>query len=400
MSALLEDYRWLTSSAAQPWLARAGDGLAEGQPLLQLVQSLRRDLSLQRAHLAAQQAELRRQAAPKFTRAAQMFFTPRGLEQATDEAIARYKAVRFGSSEAVADLCCGVGGDLVSLGRDHCCTGVDRDPVAVHLARANADALGLEQVTVICDDASVAPVESCAAWHIDPDRRIEGGRTVRAERFEPPWTAAQALLARCGNAAVKLAPATELAENDAAACERQWIESRGECRQQVAWFGSLARHPGWCSATVIRADGEAGTIVGKRGTAVAAAAAIGRYVYEPCAAVRAARLVGALCERTGLACLSNVSMYLTGDFPLNEPLAAGFEVLECLPLDLRRLRQALRERRIGHVEVKKRGVKIDPERVRREVAGAEGEPAAVLIGPFSGRTMAIVARRLGLVSRG
>ena len=45
------------------------------------------------------------------------FFTPVGWEQATDELIAAYKASRFPADGPVADLCCGIGGDLLVLAR-------------------------------------------------------------------------------------------------------------------------------------------------------------------------------------------------------------------------------------------------------------------------------------------
>src|SRR5438067_1472249 len=93
----LDEYRWLASEAAEPWLARAG---AHGGELASLVRLLRRDLSADRAHRVIEQVELRQRAKEKFSRPEQMLFTRQALEQASGEAPASYKAGRFPQGEA------------------------------------------------------------------------------------------------------------------------------------------------------------------------------------------------------------------------------------------------------------------------------------------------------------
>ena len=394
MTGALDDYRWLTSDAAQPWLTRAAESLAAGQSLTRLTARLRRDLSPMQTHLVLEQVELRQRARDKFARAGEMFFTPLGLAQATDEPLARHKAQRFREDGCIADLCCGIGGDLVALAERGWCQGIDRDPVAVHLASVNGAVCGLTKVTLSCRDAAAEAIQGCSAWHVDPDRRPAGRRTVSAERFDPSWETVEGLLACCAHGAVKVAPATELAADVARRCERQWIETRGECRQQVAWFGDLAHHPGQCSATIVVGARGAATVTGALDEIPPAADEIGPFVYEPSAAVRAARLTAALCRQTGLAALDGGRSYLTADEPIDHPLVSGFEVLEALPFDLRRLAAALRSHDVAPSEIKKRGVEIDPAELRRKLKDCGTRPGVVLIGPFRGQTMAIIARRL------
>ena len=62
---------------------------------------------------ALAQHELRLLARAKFSRAMEMFFTRPGLEQASAEVVARHRSGRYGAAGRVADLCCGIGGDLV-----------------------------------------------------------------------------------------------------------------------------------------------------------------------------------------------------------------------------------------------------------------------------------------------
>ncbi|MGH7139964.1 MAG: hypothetical protein ACREHD_29850, partial [Pirellulales bacterium] len=107
MQPSFDDYRWLVGDDAGRILAE----LADWTNPLGTAGRLRKNLSATRVHLLLAQVELRRRARLKFIYAERMFFTPVGLEQATDEWIAAYKASRFLSNEPVIDLCCGIGGD-------------------------------------------------------------------------------------------------------------------------------------------------------------------------------------------------------------------------------------------------------------------------------------------------
>src|SRR5262249_45220977 len=136
----IDDYKWLVSEEASPWLARAREEweAAGGEVTVATVGRLRRDLSAERAHLILEQAELRQRAQEKFSRAGKMFFTRKGLEQATDEGIALYKSARFPSGNCeLYDICCGIGGDLIALVQDRICTGGDIDPICQLLAEQN-----------------------------------------------------------------------------------------------------------------------------------------------------------------------------------------------------------------------------------------------------------------------
>jgi hypothetical protein len=366
--------------------------------------------------LVLQQAELRRRGREKFAVANRMFFTPVGLEQATDESIANYKASRFAShfrttQEPLADLCCGIGGDLIALARyggmGGPVVGVDRDPVAVLFAEANLVAMGDPAVPgrthVSCSEVADFPLAAFRAWHIDPDRRLTGRRTTQVQFSDPAPDAIHRLLAECPSAAVKLAPAAELSEGWTSRAELEWITSRRECRQLVAWFGELAIAPGSRRATILTA-GETARLPGKRtfvgqpNLAIPRARQIGPYVFDPDPSILASGLCGALAAEHGLAAISPRVAYLTGT-PSSEKLydaaLASFEVLEVLPMRIKTLRSWLCEHGIGRLEVKKRGVDIDPNRLAAELKSEGDKAATILIMPQEDRAIAIIARRDG-----
>lgn len=388
MTASLEDYRWLTSPAAEPFLAASDD-----DPL-RLLSRLRKELSAERAHLVVEQIELRRRARDKFGLADRMFFTRKGLEQATDEQLAAYKANRYPRDGSIADLCCGIGGDLLAFAARGPSIGVDRDEIVALMAAANGKAAGFgsDQCHVTASDIAAINLGN-SSWHCDPDRRPSGHRATRGELFEPTLESLAGLLERSPHAAIKLAPATDLPADWCDRAEREWLESRGECRQQVAWFGDLARHPGCRAATVLLSDGRLRTLVGRDDSLPPVTQKIGRYLYEPAAAVLAAKLTTDLCREHDLAAISSGVAYLTSDEKIDDLALSAFEVLDILPFDRKQLRAYCREHKIGRLEIKKRGVEVDPERLRKEIIATGDNSTTILIAPHQQQTRAIVASR-------
>jgi THUMP domain-like len=407
LSASLDDYRWLLSEAALPWLELASGAAASsghgsrseprsGNVSTQLLSRLRKDLSAARAHLVVEQLELRQRAREKFALADRMFFTRKGLEQATDEHLAEYKVMCFPAGERCADLCCGIGGDFVALARRGATIGVDLDPVAALLAEANvaAHAARREQCSVCVQEAAEIDVTEFAAWHCDPDRRAEGKRTTRVESFAPSLDVLNQLLASNPNAAVKLAPATEAPAAWADAAELEWLGSRGKCRQQVAWFGGLARNPGQRTATIVVDTHVPRTVVGIASDSLPVASSLGRYVYEPQAAVLAAKLTGTLCHEHELKAVSTGIAYLTSDQLIADAALASFEVVDVMSLDRKQLKAYCRQHQIGRLEVKKRGIDVDPARLRKEIISRGDNEATLIVTPVTGQTRAIIALRL------
>lgn len=402
VDATLDDYRWLLTADAQPWLHTLA--ASAEPPSVARVARLRGQLPAARVHLLLEQVELRRRARAKFSAADAMFFTRRGLEQATDEQVAAYKARRFEPGWRVADLCCGIGGDTLGLAQRCDVAAWDRDPIVVLLAEANGRrVLPGERVgsggdaprwpAFVCDDAMHCPLHDLDAWHIDPDRRPGGRRTTWVGGYQPGLVQLQALLQRCPHAAIKLAPAAEVPGDWGSAAELEWISRGRQCRQLVAWFGDLARHPG-CRAATVLGDHPPHTIVGRPYPEPPVAQRIGRYVFEPDPAVLAAGLTGTLARQYGLAALASGVGYLTGDSACDDAALSAFEVHEMLPLKLPVLKAAVRTYGIGALEVKKRAVECDVARLQQQLRGPGQRTAALIVTPHAGQTRALLCRRL------
>jgi len=129
-------------------LARLSEADLNEAHTLSLLAELRKTLPADLAGAALTLARLRERGAAKFSRAGAMFFTSDALEQASGEAIARYRARRFAAAgyTRIADLGCGIGGDALALAGvpGTRVIGVDRDPLRLKMARANVCAYGHE----------------------------------------------------------------------------------------------------------------------------------------------------------------------------------------------------------------------------------------------------------------
>ncbi|MFF9895717.1 methyltransferase [Streptomyces longispororuber] len=330
---------------------------------------LRRDHPVGLVSAALAQARLRQRAVAKFGAkdAARMFFTPNGVEQSTRTSVAAYRAERFRELgvRRVADLCCGIGGDALALARAGIAVlAVDRDSLTCAVARANAEALGLDGLIEV-READVTEVDTggCDAVFVDPARRGGRGRIFDPEAYSPPLSWAVAAAREAPRAALKIAPGIP---HDAvpAEAEAEWISDGGDVKEAVLWFGTGA--PASHRATLLpsRASLSAARAAMPPDPAVRP---VGRYLYEPDGAVIRAHLVADVAARVEGGLVDETIAYVTSDVARPTPYATAYEITDQLPFNVKKLKALLRERGVGILTVKKRGSAVEPEELRRKV---------------------------------
>ena len=100
--------------------------------------------------------------------------------------IAGHRSARYARAGLVADLCCGIGGDLVALAAGRGVLAVDRDRLHLRMAQANAYVYGVAAgLSAVAADVREVSLRGVDAVFIDPARRA-GGRRLRAGDSEPP----------------------------------------------------------------------------------------------------------------------------------------------------------------------------------------------------------------------
>lgn len=396
-------FEWLSGDEATPYLQQAMADFENRRNAVSIAKRLRKSITPTQAALVMEQAQLRLRGRQKFALADQMLFTRRGLEQATGEDLARYKARYFAGMERVADICCGIGGDLLGLaGRadpNRLTVGVDIDPVTALFARHNVSLLPPDAGKVVDvqqrDFEELSP-EAFDGWHLDPDRR-QGGRTVLGHRFSPSLVD---VFQRLGNrrlVAVKVAPATPPQSYFPEGLRREWIGDRRECKQQLLWWGESPPGDGQRTATVVHPDGTFHQFSSDNAEASAEICqSVGRYLHEPHPTVLAADLTDPLAASIGAQRICREIPYLVTEERVVHPLLASFEVLESMRIDPKRIGDLLQDTDVGRLEIKRRGIdQVTADRFARLKFNGEQQVTLILtrVGPRRSRR-ALLARRL------
>lgn len=382
----LETFQWLLTDDGQRLLVAATHAYVDSaaDPVRAATAVRKVDPDPDRSAAALTQVQLRARAVAKFGEdATRMYFTPDALEQATRARVADHRAARLAlaAPASVIDVGCGIGGDLVAFARAGLTVaGVDLDPVRVEMARANLAALSLGGAVSVVDGTALN-LAGFGAVFADPARRSARGRVFDVDGWTPPWSFVESLFAR--PSVVKVAPGIphDLVPGDV---EAEWVSEGGEVKEAVLWSAYLATAR--CRATVIapptaRGPGGLATLTEEDDPydgAERPVRALGEYLYEPDGAVIRAGLVTAVAARVEGGLVDEHIAYVTSDAAHPSPFARGYRVLEELPYREKQLRAALRERGVGRLTIKKRGVDVVPEQLRKRL-DLHGEAEATIV---------------------
>lgn len=409
--------RWLGS----PHGFAALQDLAPYDPATELAeqQRLRREgLTPEQVAGLLAQARLRARARAKFGEFADgMLFTSDGLEQATRLEVAAQHAGRYAraSLATVHDLGCGIGADSMALSvLGVTVAAIDADPVTARVADTNLrpwpDSRAREGLAEDFEPPADPVRDRVGVW-LDPARRTPGvadiqGRTRRVFRLEemsPTWEFVQEVARVIPATGVKLSPSFSHSDIPPGA-EAQWVSFEGDLVECAVWFGPLARRRGR-TALVLSSSGspihldEAAANDGFDDVPLAPArlSDLGPWLYEPDRAVTRAGLLGAVTARTGGFEVEPGLGYVSSDRHVEIDFARRYAVSEAMPFNVKTLRAWLRTRGVTGVTIKKRGIRIDEDRLRRELkigrkagSGAQetllltrvgGQPTALIVTP-------------------
>jgi SAM-dependent methyltransferase len=329
-----------------------------------------------------------------------MFFTEEGLEQASRLKVAAIHAGRFRSHgiTKIADLGCGIGAETLAFASlDIDVTAIELDEVTAAIATYNL--AGFDNVTVEQDDVTKVNLDEYQGLFLDPARRdLKDSKTNINKRkydindFSPSFDFVLEV-ARTKPTIVKLGPGMDHKDipDDA---EAVWVSDDGDLVELTLYFGSLRRENIKRAALLLTPTGTheiTSESIERLDTPIGD---LGKYLYEPDAAVIRSHLVGDLAEQLGLNIFSNEIAYLSGDKELSSPWLKGYEVLENLVFDRKKLKAYLREKNIGTLEIKKRGADITPEQLRRELDPKGSESATLIVTRVDGAHRVLVVKPL------
>ena len=339
------------------------------------------------------QSKLRSRAVAKFGPFAQsMLFTEAGLEQATRLRVAAMHAGRYRDAGLtnIVDLGSGIGADALALAAiDIAVTAVERDEVTAAIASFNL--APWSHAAVVNGDAESVDLAGFDGAYLDPARRTASKRLSNPADWSPSLDFAFGLGERLPTG-VKLGPGIDR-DLIPEGTEAQWVSVDRDVVEVGVWFGPLARSGVGRAALVVGAHGTA-ELTAPGDSNDADVGALGEFLYEPDGAVIRARLIGDLARSLDARMLDEQIAWITADTAEVTPFAQVFRVAETFPFDERRLKQALAARGIGTLEIKKRGIDVDPAQLRKKLSLKGDRSATLILTRAAGKRVAILADRL------
>ena len=375
----LDALRFFRSPPGEGLLAEAA---ALGADELRASQILRARFPADLCRAALALVQLRQAAREKFSLADHMYFDREGLEMASREEISTYRAARFHDGQTVADLGCGIGGDLLGLAARCRVQAIDLDRLRLEMARLNLRAAGLDAALVQADIRHFR-IRTDGIF-LDPARRLEGRRVRSAEDYSPPLSFVQELRRVTPAVAVKVSPAIDEAEIPGD-CEVEFISAGHQCREAVLYFGPLAS--AGRRATILPGPH---SLVSTPGPAVPVAPP-GSVLYDPDPALVRAHLFDELAGRLDAWKLDPQIAYLSSDTFTPTPFARGYHVQAFLPFNLKKLRQFLLREGLFPAEIKKRRFPIEPQELRQLLdLPSQGQGVTLILTRIAGRASVFI----------
>lgn len=360
--------------------------------------------------LVAQQLEGRRQAWvkwPTLARCAAYFYPPKlNREQSSSERTARYKGEIFARLGCVsfADLTGGMGIDTLFLsekaqGGEY----YEEDAWLCALARHNFAALGLGCVSVHQGDSMAAMAAGEGRCYdlimIDPARRDSRGRKVAAFECCTPNLIEHrdAILARCRYLLVKASPMIDidLALRQLGGAEEVHVVAvGGECKEVLF----LVSSGGGGSVPRVRCidlgrghEGVSFTREEERTARASYADGMGRYLYEPNAALMKGGCYNSLCGWYGVRKLSRNTHLYTSEEAVEGFPGRCWAVLVEVKLTAKEVARAIPG---GRAHVTTRNYPLSAEELRRRLRIEEGGELFVVAATLGERRLGWLCREV------
>ena len=122
--------------------------------------------------------------------------------------------------------------------------------------------------------------------------------------------------------------------------------------------------------------------------------AVGPWLYEPDRAVTQAGLLGAVTAATLGSEVDTGLGYVVSEAHVDVPFARRYAVREVMPFSTRSLRAWLKQHGVTGLTIKKRGVRLDDDELRRQLRigrkAGDGAQATVILTRVAGQQVVLV----------
>ncbi len=307
--------------------------------------------------------KLQRKNLKKIPISKELLFTDQGAQQASSWQLSQYHETKFNGFNTVADLCCGIGIDLMNIARNKLkVIAVDQDADTLKLAEFNCTTQNLQNIEFMPGKAEefTATVD---AIFIDPDRRSGSSRKISPQDYSPPFSAILELRKICRNMAIKLSPATDYRKlNLPPDSTLEFISEDGTLKEILLCMGELSTENCKRKAMLLPFN-----LTLQNSNLKIEVVEIQKYLFEPDPAIIRAGLVQELGSKLGYNLIDRKLALLTGSRYLPSDFGKLYEVEEIMKLDLKKLHKYVRKNEIGELIIKTRGFSESVENFRNKL---------------------------------
>ncbi|MBX7135905.1 MAG: hypothetical protein K1X67_24820 [Fimbriimonadaceae bacterium] len=280
----------------------------------------------------------------------------------------------------VADLTCGIGGDLIALARVGRATGFELDPERAECARHNLCVHGLE---------ARVRVESCLD-HLhefryafaDPARRVGGRRSTDIADFQPDPHMIAAAMRDMELGGIKLSPLLPDTVLASFGGRVEFLSFAGECREALVWLGRRAGEPG---TYAVWTDGSRVEVLPSTDPPPHEDQAMAMIAEADPSAIRAHAL-----GNFGCAALGDSNGYLTGDEIPPSVWLRRYEVLFDGPWRPKTIQAELQRLGAKVTSVKTRTKGAEVEEASKKLKPAGPKPVVLILYPVGPKVRAAI----------
>jgi hypothetical protein len=329
---------------------------------------------------------LQKKAEAKFPFADKWFWTDKNYQQASSLALAQYHGKLFKPYSVVADLCCGIGADLLFLSKNKSrCFAVECDNQVLQMAKYNMNYFHRENI-IYQPITGELFADDCEAVYIDPDRRATGKRQTQLDNISPNFETIKKIVEKYHNVVVKLSPLLDYEDELLSDYCFEFVSHQGELKECLLKTGQLMNKK---QAVLLPQN----IIFTEENSAPSHLTTVQKWLLEPDPAIIRGHLVNDLANELKMSRLDENIALLTSDTEPTEIYGRKYLVTDTFNYNLKSLDQYLVSHQIGILDIKTKGFSETVENFRKKLTFKGKNKAVMFIVRIGNKHQCIICEK-------
>jgi hypothetical protein len=320
--------------------------------------------------------KIQKQASGKFPFAYKWLFTDKSHQQASHFLLSKFHGNLFNDYCVVADLCCGIGADLLFLSKGKVSSfAVDCDDTVLGYAKYNMTFFNRNNIIYQHKKAEDF-IEDAEAIFIDPDRRNNNKRKIDPNDFSPMFSEIEKTTKKYRNIAIKSSPLMDYENTLYNDFYLDFVSLDGQLKEcLLKTFSPVNSKNNRKRAVMISSlIPNITSIFEQKNHPSTDITDIKKYIIEPDPAIIRAHLINDLAYELGVNRIDNNISLLTSDISvintnqlIGRNIFTEYMVKEVFNYNLKDLNAYIKSNEIGIIDIKTKGFSEPVESFRRKL---------------------------------